>query len=253
MSLATLTIAAAYGIAIGFVYLYVGRQVGKRQVAQKDALAQKLFSAWWYALGASTLLGAVQLAFYMSGSLALWMYQAFQQTNLLLVVVGLLGLLYYLLYLYTGSRRVLVPLALFYLAFYVALQALIIGNAPAGLTDDGWALQAEPQIELTPSAVWVFILAILGPQIGASIALFALYFKTEGRAQRYRIALVSGAIFTWFGVVLVANAAGLGETGWWPPASRLLGLAAALSVLAAYRPPRWVQRRYGISPIQEAS
>ena len=41
-------------------------------------------------------------------------------------------------------------------------------------------------------------------------------------------------------------AAGLAEQDWWQFASRLIGLAAALTILMAYLPPRWLKERYGI-------
>lgn len=251
MSNATLTYAAFYGIVVGLVYAYVGYRVSQRKVSREAALAQNLFVTWWYALGASTVLGAIQVLLYLGDALTVTLHNVFGQVNLLLVVVALLGLLYYLVYLYTGSRRALVPLTLFYAAFYVALLVLVYGSPPEGLTDDGWSIQAEPEIEWSPGTLWALIIALLVPQIGASLALFRLYFRVEGRTQKYRLLLLASAIFVWFGTVLVAAAVGLGELSWWPPVSRLLGLGAALTVLVAYHPPKWVQHRYGVTSIVE--
>jgi hypothetical protein len=48
-------------------------------------------------------------------------------------------------------------------------------------------------------------------------------------------------------------ASGLSQQDWWEFASRLIGLAAAATILTAYLPPRWLKRRYGIISLSDES
>jgi hypothetical protein len=45
----------------------------------------------------------------------------------------------------------------------------------------------------------------------------------------------------------------LAQQDWWQLASRLIGLAAALTILMAYLPPRWLKQRYGILSLTDES
>lgn len=251
MSDTTLAMAAGYGVIVAGVYAYVGRRVGRRTVSKDARLALTLFSTWWYALAASSLVSASQVLLYQGNALDPQVFAVLGQINLLLIMVALWGLLYYLIYVYTGSKKALLPLSLFYGAFYVVLLFLFPLSAPERLTDDGWSVSAEPAVELSTAAGLILVLVLIGPQILAGVAYFRLYFTVEDRSQRYRIALVSWSIIVWFGLAIVASVAGVGDQVWWQLTSRLLGLAAALTILAAYQPPAWVRRRYGIQGLLE--
>lgn len=248
MSDATLLTGAAFSVVSGLLYAYVGNRVGRRDVSRDDRLALQLFVTWWYALGASSLMGALNIGLYIAGSLTVQTYQALQQLSLLVVLVALWGLLFYLIYLYTGSRKSLIPLSVLYVAFWLYFVYMISGAPPQTITDNGWQLRAEPN-PFPESATLVLIAALLGPQMAACVALFRLYFKVTERPQKYRLALVAGAIFAWFASASLAAVAGFGEVLWWQLASRIISVSAALAVLAAYVPPNWVRARYGIQPV----
>src|SRR5688500_8466223 len=118
----TLLFGAALSILSASIYFYVGRVLSRRHVASPDArLAWKLFVAWWYALATSTLIGAVLSLLGAFSIAGLPLFITFTQVNLLALCIGLCGLMYYLLYLFTGSRRLLLPLTLFYIAYYILL------------------------------------------------------------------------------------------------------------------------------------
>ncbi len=251
MSDATLTVAVIYGVLVTILYAYVGRSVGGRQVSPQARLAQQLFVIWWYGLAASSLIGAVQTILYINGRLSVVMFSVLGQLVLLLIIVALWGLLYYLVYLYTGSRRSIIPLSIFYVAFYVVLLAMSLTNPVERLVDDGWSITGEPALEFSRIAGILLTLVLIGPQIGAGLAYFRLYFKVDDRTQKYRIALVSWSIIVWFGLATLGSLAQLSDVTAWQWISRFLGLAAALTILAAYRPPGWVQRKYGIKALNQ--
>ena len=78
-----------------------------------------------------------------------------------------------------------------------------------------------------------------------------LFFRVTGITQKYRVFLVSWSIILWFLSPVVALAGGLSQQDWWELASRLIGVAAAATILMAYLPPRWLKQRYGIISLSD--
>jgi hypothetical protein len=253
------TLAVSTGLALGTaaLYLYIGFVLRQRQVSADAAMARDLFGAWWILLGVTGLLGVVQLILYTAGMLPIWLYMTFTQLALLLVFVALWALQCYLVYLYRGTRRAFVPLAWFYLAFYVFVLGLVqwvaLEHPYTTLTDNGWTIRPEPRYEIGRGAGLVAALVLIGPQMVAAVAYARLFRKTRDRTQRYRIALLTGAILGWFGTSLLATAADASEGQAWQVISRLIGLAAGGIILAAYRPPAFVRRGFGIRSLDEES
>lgn len=253
MSTTTLGISLALAVTTASLYLYIGYVLRQRKVSTEARLARDLFAGWWLVIGTSSLLGAAQIVLYLLGWLPVWVFVTMSQLSLLAIFGGLWALQSYLVYLYRGSRRALVPLAVFYALLYIMTVGLLhwIGERHpyTTITDNGWALVALPKFELSQGIGLIAILVLLGPQVAAAVAYGRLFFKTRDRTQRYRIALLSGAIVGWFGTSLAAAAADASEGQTWQFLSRLIGLAAGAVILMAYRPPAWIRSRYGIQAL----
>lgn len=252
MSNTTLLLSAAISALTALLYLYVGHVLRKRRVSTDARLAQSMFILWWQSLGGLGLLSAGVLVLYTVGSLEIWVYQAYITFVLLVLFLALWGLQFYLVYLYTGSRRSFAPLGVFYAMLFLATLGLIeyIG-APERLVDDGWSIKAEPTTEFGLAFNLVFVLLIVGPQIVAAIAYARLYRKTSDKTQRYRIGMVSTSIIVWFGSSVLGTAASVSQGVTWQLFSRAISTAGVLVILMAYKPPAWVRRRYGIRSITE--
>lgn len=252
MPAATLALSAAGSFLTALLYLYIGHVLRGRPVSPEARLANGMFVLWWQALGALGMLGVGILMLYMADSLPLWLYRAYVTLVLLGLFVALWGLQFYLVYLYTGSRRSFVPLGIFYGLLFIATLALIeyIGS-PERIVDNGWALETEPEVELGFAFGLGFTLLIIGPQLVAAIAYARLFSKTRDRTQRYRIALITGSIIVWFGSGLVATGAQVSDDLSYQLFSRLIGIAGALVILMAYKPPRWIRKRYAIRSISD--
>ncbi|HSL29053.1 MAG TPA: hypothetical protein VK900_07635 [Anaerolineales bacterium] len=248
----TLLFGAAMAILSAAIYFYVGRVLSRRRVASPDArLAWTLFVVWWYALACSTLSGAlISLlgAFNLAG---VALFVTFNHVNLLALCVALFGLMYYLLYLFTGSRRLLWPLAIFYILYYMSLIYFVQARVPIGVTVGRWNAGLEFQREPTGPLFLVLLLLLIFPQVIGSLAYFTLYFRVRTVTQKYRILLVSWSIIIWFSSAFLASIAGLSSQDWWQVTSRLIGLAAALAILLAYDPVPWIRRRLGVNSIAE--
>lgn len=254
----TLALAGFYSLVVGVLYAYVGGQLSRRKVPPEGRLAHRMFMVWWFALAASSLNGALNIGLYRAEALRPAYYLVSTQVGLLAVVLALLGLLYYMVYIYTGSSRWFKPIVAFYVLFYVFLLALVayLWNPPTGFTDNGWTLQPLPENEdLNPGVSLFFVLLLIGPQIGAAMAFLRLASKLEDPTSQYRVRLLGTAILLWFGIALVGSLmnilAGmdLSTNNSWQYLTRAIGFSAVLTILAAYKPPRWVQRKYNIEPI----
>jgi hypothetical protein len=248
----TLLFGALLSIFCAGIYYYVGRVLSQRRPGSADSrMAWYLFVVWWYALAATTLSGAVLSLLGAFGIVGLPLFITVTLVNILAICVGLYGLVYYLLYLFTGSRRWLGPLTVFYLAYYILLVYYIEASNPISVALGRWRAALVYQNELRGPFFLVVLLLLLFPQIIGGLAYFTLYFRVKSLTQKYRILLVSWSIIFWFVSGFLASISGLSQYDWWQIASRLIGLVAALAIMLAYRPTASIKRRFGITAITE--
>ena len=188
---------------------------------------------------------------YMMDRLPLWAYRTIVDVQILMIMLVLFALMYYLVYVYTGTNRWLVPLAILYFVAWTLLVGLIEWvPAAERLADDGWQVTTEPEVGISQWLGLIFVFALVGPQVVTAIAYARLYKKATDNTQRYRIALVSGTIILWFGSSLVGTSFGA-EGDAWRLATRLLGVIAALLILAAYNPPAGIKAKWGLRSITD--
>lgn len=252
----TLLMATVFAALTGVLYAYVGWRLQARQVSDDAKVAHGMFVLWWYALAATSFIGVATNVLYLVDRLPIWLYQTISQVAILVLLAGLLGLLYYLVYLYTGNRRYLAPLVVLYLVMYGWVIALMYQiGPPTELGDNGWAIVRLPKVDFNPGVSMAFVLLLIGPQVVAAMAYAGLYRKAQDATQRYRIAMVAGSIVVWFGATLVASAlqasTGAGRSEAWQYASRALTVLGGLAILMAYRPPRSWQKRWGLRSIDQ--
>ena len=248
----TLIFGAALSTLSASIYYYVGRVLSRRRVASPEArLAWLLFIAWWYALGTTTLIGAVLSLLGAFNIAGLPLFITLTQVNLLALCIALYGLMYYLLYLFTGSRRLLLPLTLFYIAYYILIVYYVHSRMPVGVTVGRWNATLQYAQDPGGPLFLVALLLLIFPQVIGSLAYFTLYFRVKTTTQKYRILLVSWSIIIWFLSSFLASIAGLSTQDWWQVTSRLIGLSASLAILLAYDPLPWIRRRLGVNSIVE--
>jgi hypothetical protein len=171
--------------------------------------------------------------------------------NILVICLALWGLLYYLIYLFTGNRRSLAPLTLFYIIYYALLVYYITASIPESIDMERWRTTLAYRAPLTGPFFVILLVLLLLPQIIGGLAYFTLYFRVREATQKYRILLVSWSIIIWFLTPFLALAGGIAEQDWWQWVSRFIGLAAALTILMAYLPPNWVKQRYGVISLND--
>lgn len=248
----TLLFGASFAALSAGIYFYVGLVLSRRRQASSEAgMAWHLFVIWWYGLAASNLSSAALILLGAFGITSLPLFTTITYVNLMAVCVALFGLMFYLLYLFTGNRGLLVPLIVFYFAYFFFLVYYTQARNPVGVTVERWRAALEYQNEIQSPLFAVAIILLVVPQIIGSLAYFTLYFKVKTATQKYRILLVSWSIIIWFLSLLLAGISGLSQQDWWQIVSRLIGLSASLAILMAYQPPPWIKRRFGVTAIAE--
>jgi hypothetical protein len=247
----TLAGSALFAILATFLYARVGLQQVQRETSPETRRAVQMFGVWWLTLGAATLMGALSSLAASAGYRNVDVFEGLLYVELLLICIGLMGLLYYLLYLFTGRRGLLGPLVVVYAVFFVALLVEFYQANPIAVTVGRWAATVTYERPLTASATVLFTAALILPQILGAFAYLTVAFRVKDRTPRFRIVLVSTSIIVWFLSSLLASVGGLNEADWWQAASRSLGLLAALATYVAYNPPRYLTERYGIEPLRK--
>jgi hypothetical protein len=250
----TLFIATAFALIGGITYIYIGWWLGKRVVSSADSrLAWQAFTIWWFALAGTTLLGAFQNLLGALGHTELPLFVTAQYVNTLVACIALWGLVYYLIYLFTGNSRALVPLSIFYIIYYILLIYYYTASVPKNVEIGRWSATLVYENSLTGPFFVILAVLLLFPQILGSLAYFTLYFRVSDVTQKYRVLLVSWGIIFWFSSPLIGLAGEIAEQDWWQFASRFINLGTALVILMAYMPPRWLKQRYGIISLSDES
>jgi hypothetical protein len=249
----TLLFGATFSFLCAGIYFYVGRVLGRRrQVTPGANTAWLMFVTWWYALALATLTQGLLSLLGAFGILGLPLFTTITIVNLLTTCVALAGLVFYLLYLYTGKNSLLWPVGIFYLFYYGLLVYFLEASNPIGVTVNRWSTSLQYQSLVKGPLLLIVYILLVFPQILGSLAYFMLFFQVKTKTQRYRILLVSWSIIIWFLSAFLATIAGLSQQDWWQIASRLIGLGAALTILFAYQPPSWIKRRFDVAAIAES-
>jgi len=235
----TLLFSALFAVIAASIYSYVGWRLGKRDISSTEArLAWGSFMVWWYGVAAITLIGGFQSFLGALGFTSLPLFVTATYINILTICLALWGLLYYLIYLFTGNRRLLVPSALFYLIFYVLLVYYITASMPDNVNVGRW--NTSLVYRATPTGPFIIIILaamLLLPQIIGGLAYFSLYFRVTETTQKYRVLLVSLSIIIWFLSPLIGLAGGVSE-----PAHRVgcrIGYPDGISATALVETALW--------------
>lgn len=244
---------AAISTASALVYGYVATVTARRKIGGEAELASSLFTVWWWTLAAVTAVGALRGVLAYGGILDLGLHLTILHTLIVAIVGAVWALQYYLFYLFTGDRRWFAPISAYYAILYVWILYTILWRQATGVVIVDGRLDWSYARDVSDGLRVAQGIAFFAPTLIGAIGYARLYFRVEGTTQRYRIALVSMTILVWFSASLVALGFGFNDDRWWQQLSRFFGLAASLLILAAYRPPAFVRRRWGIEPVGERS
>lgn len=247
---ATLAAGSALALASAAVFAYVGWRLRRRPVEGDHATAWHLFLLWWFATAAE---------FATSGAISLlagvgWIdhvgYATVIYLNLALLAAAIFGLMYYLLYLFTGSPRVAYVLVPVYLFYWGLLTYMVTWMDPAGIGVGSW--RAFLTFDRIIGPEFRGLSAALGrwAPIAGALAYLSLLGAADQTTKRYRIVLVAASVLAWAVSQEIASNVRLAPD-WWTVANRLAVLAAAAAMFLAYLPPRWVRDRLNVGSIED--
>ena len=238
---ASLVAASLMDAATGILYAYVGVRLGARSLEGEAARAWRAFRAWWFCIvglvGIDAARGFATAAGWTSGGAGFQAAVALHFAYVVLLCVSLWALLYYVLYLTTGRRQWFWPLAAFYAAWGVAAFAYAWTHEPVRVQAYDWYTVVEYRVPATdPLAAVMFVLLLL-PQVVGALAYGLLALRADEPDARRRIAVVSLSLVAWLGWNLVGDVLQWWDVASWEVSRRVLGLAAAVAILGAYREP----------------
>lgn len=242
---------ALSGIA-AVVYAVVAYVQLRRPVSAEGRSARNGFVLWWAGVAFIGLFGLAIGRLADTETWSLTTYRILLYTFIPIIFVALGGLVYYLLYLYTGRGTILRYVVAFYLIMTVAFVVFVEAQDPfIGPDPDTGETGLQYANEAPAWASLLFSLALLLPPFAAAVAYFALWFQTKDRTVRYRILLVSGGFVLWMGFSLLGSltrfASGVEEQGFAAQLiGQLLGLLSAALVLLAYYPPPFMRKALNV-------
>jgi hypothetical protein len=253
MAQGTLFLAGTATLVAALAYAYVGlRLLDRRALDEPAGRAMGFFSLWWLATAMNQVGGSLLYLAASAGWTDLDLQLSYVVIQRMLLALSLVGLMYYLLYLFRGKGH-LVPLLVGY-GVYAAVQVytVVYGQADGvelfrWRTDLHYAMQVPAVFQL------VNVLFIIVLPLGGSLALWRLYPKVSTRGQRVRLIAVSTGFTAWWLFAVVAGQRAFFDNDWLQGFNRLLGLAVAIVILLAYEPPAWMRRRFGVEPYRSAA
>ncbi len=246
------------GAVASILYVVVAAMQAKRPVSAAARPALYGFVFWWSGLALLGIYGLVTRFVADPLEYGLTGYRAILYPLVVIVLGMCAGLVYYLLFLYTGNRKVL-WVSVGFFAVWFALWLFSIEAFTPMVGDDPSTSQPGPEF-YTAETPPVLLSAVVGlglilPLLGSAIAYALLYFRSDDATAKYRIAMVSGGFVLWFLYSALGSvtriATGDAEQGFMQQLlGQLFGLVAATLTLLAYKPPAFVRAK-GIRSLRD--
>lgn len=234
-------------LATGVLYVYVARLVLQRDAPVDARRAHAAFATWWWTFGVLEFLAGAYSIPAAMGHRDLALVTTLINVMLVLIAAALAGLVYFLLYLYTGWRRAFWPVVAAYALLALALMYLVAWMQPIGFDEASSDARIVFARELTGLPAVLLGLLLSLPVLVAAIGHGSLYFGTRVPELRFRIAVISLAFVGWFGWSTVSAALQLAQRH--PDSLALFAVNSAISlivpllVILAYRPFGWIRAR----------
>lgn len=242
--MASVWAGALLPIVTAALLAYIGVTVSRRPTLREDRLAMRMFAAWWFSAAAIILFGAAPSILSLAGTPPLWIFDITTYATAVPLAVGLCGLLYYLLYIYTGRESLIRPLAVAYAAFFVFTIYYFAQFDGRRLEETAYSVRILSDIQPPAWMRAAYGVAVALPILAAVVGYGLLLRRTHTPEQRFRLTLVSASFFVWFTPVLGAFVLGFDQADWFPFVYQIPGTLAAFLISLAYRPPPFVERHW---------
>lgn len=234
MTSLTLFFSGATVLAIAALFATVGFVILKRNASPETRVPLTAFALWWFGYAAYTMEAGTRTLLSAFGVDDVALHISLIYIGLFLLCVGLVGLMVYLIYVYTGSRQIIVPLGAFYASFYMLALYAYGSRNPVDVAASAWTTWVVFEHPENPHLTAIILVSLLVP-LGIGAVLYSLlYFKVKSGLQKKRILLVGGAFLAWFILRALGDVTSVGDSMIWAPAIRIVALLSALVVLYAF-------------------
>lgn len=234
-------------LTTGLLYVHVARIVQQRDSSREARRAHGAFATWWATFGVLEFMAGAYSIPAAMGHRDLALVTTLLNVILILVAAALGGLVYFLLYLYTGWQRAFWPVVGAYALLALALMYLVAWMRPIGFDETSPAAHIVFARELTGLPAILLGLLLSLPVLVLAVGYGSLYFGTRVPELRFRIAVISLSFIGWFGWSTASAALQLAQRH--PGSLALLAVNGAISVvvpllvIVAYRPWPWLRER----------
>lgn len=234
MSQASLALGAALGLAGAALFATAGVRTWRRARATASP-PLRAFAVFWLAAGAYLGLNAMWIVAWLAGLDALPVSIAILEAKVAAVCASFAGLVCYLLAIYAGRRRLVLPVGAAYAGLLLAMETYYAWRAPVGQHASLASLGLD-YLRPQQTLVWDALLVLLFvPPIVATLAYASLHRLGADPAARRRIRWTAASLLLFFAPDLVGWLAGR-WTGW-DVVELALALCAGVGMLLATRAP----------------
>jgi len=225
---------------VASLYLYVGVLTWRRAEPSRSAALQA-FAVFWLGLGMYGLSEATWGLAFIGGIGDLPFAIAVLHLKIAFAVAGFAGLVYYLLYIYTGRETLRPYVAGFYVLVAFVVEYFYAWRDPIGQRITTWGISLEYANPQGP--LWnVVVVLLFVPPLLSALGYASLLRVIRSPLERFRIVAVSASLGTFF--LALTFGWMTNYLPWWGLAEKVLSLAAILGVLASLKPPAWVRARF---------
>lgn len=242
----TLLLGTAVTSATAALFAYSGVLTWRKPVPQASRLASQAFALWWWSAAAVIALLSVSNVLGMLGVLSDEVHTTLHYLRAAPLSLALGSLMFYLLFLFTGRKGVLLPVVAAYALHHAFTIYYYVRMGPMHTLVTPWDVRVAPEVPAPVGLSVAFGVLLAVPIVAACLGYVALTFRVGTSEQRYRVGLISLALGQWFLLLLVSFVLGVEQAEWFSMAYQVPGLLSALCVAAALRPPSWLRARLGL-------
>ena len=245
---AGLVVTASASLLAALLFAAVAWILARRPYEPAVRLVGYAYALAWalFAIEAASDAGRVGGAAFGDPSLAAYLLLA--RVKIVAAGGAIFAFGYYVSYLWTGGHRWRIPLFALGLAHATLFLWLVAGYDPVGVEVGTWTTQLVQGGETgVPAALGIFVLVFffLPPVVIAGFYL-ALVRRLAQGGQRFRVRAIALAILVFHATATVQFNPDTPPDAPWFPALVSLNVVAGVIALAAYRPPGWMARRFGL-------
>lgn len=243
---ATLVVGSLASAFCALIWLRLGLALRRRDPPAEHRQAARAFAFAWLFAAAFSSVNAVVGGTAALGTVAPGLALAAAWANVVFGVSFVGAFVAHFLHLVSGHPRAVRRVLVAYAIQLSLLAGLILALGPTGGTTNGWTTR----FQFSRAPEWtngLIALAVLLPALFGAVTYLGLLRTARSPTARWRIGLVAGGLTLWILVAAVPRVTLA------PPeflaGGRVVGLLASLGVMAAYWPPAFAQRRWGIASL----